>query len=280
MKKIIHALYIPFCLIGSFGIVLPILTQCNNNNNNITGVSVTAITANGTKNAETTTQLILKFNTAVPNLSSDGTDFVITDGSGSPTSVVINSSSTNDGGEHYTININKISNEGQAIKIIVNKDGYSIAQFNGTIVLHKFNYTADGKNWVGYKSGGLVKNKDYLIDKENHVITYSHTLNNLQSLNYIGENLKIPDTIYEHGVEYTVSIGMGIFYKCSGLSGVLTIPSGISLIGENAFNGCNKLSGLDLSGFNGSIGTNAFSGCSRLTHENVTLQQSGTENSN
>ena len=58
---------------------------------------------------------------------------------------------------------------------------------------------------------------------------------------------------------------MAAFYGCSGLTGLLTIPDGVTSIGDQAFSGCSGLMG-SLTIPNGvtSIGDHAFSGCSGL----------------
>ena len=60
------------------------------------------------------------------------------------------------------------------------------------------------------------------------------------------------------------SIGDDTFYGCSGLTS-LTLPAGITSIGEYAFSGCSGLTSLNLPAGITSIDKYAFSGCSRLT---------------
>ena len=59
-------------------------------------------------------------------------------------------------------------------------------------------------------------------------------------------------------------IGAYAFRGCSGLTS-LTLPSGVTLIGEGAFEGCSGLTSLTLPSGVTSIGAYAFSGCSGLT---------------
>ena len=60
------------------------------------------------------------------------------------------------------------------------------------------------------------------------------------------------------------SIGDDTFYGCSGLTS-LTLPAGITSIGEYAFSRCSGLTSLTLPAGITSIDKYAFSGCSRLT---------------
>ena len=59
-------------------------------------------------------------------------------------------------------------------------------------------------------------------------------------------------------------IGAYAFWGCSGLTS-LTLPSGVTLIGEDAFLGCSGLTSLTLPSDVTSIGEDAFRGCSGLT---------------
>ena len=69
-------------------------------------------------------------------------------------------------------------------------------------------------------------------------------------------------------------IGEGAFRNCSGLTS-LTIPAGITSIGEYAFKGCSGLTSLTLPAGITKIGNEAFKGCSGLT--SLTLPAGNTE---
>ena len=64
------------------------------------------------------------------------------------------------------------------------------------------------------------------------------------------------------------SIGDGTFWGCNRLTS-LTLPAGITSIGNDAFWGCNRLTSLTLPAGITSIGNGAFSDCSRLTSLNL-----------
>jgi hypothetical protein len=62
------------------------------------------------------------------------------------------------------------------------------------------------------------------------------------------------------------SIGDWAFYNCGGLTGTLTIPAGVTSIGDYAFAGCSGFTGpLTIPAGVTSIGNSAFAGCSGLT---------------
>ena len=70
------------------------------------------------------------------------------------------------------------------------------------------------------------------------------------------------------------SIGNYTFQDCSGLTS-LTIPSSVTSIGKNAFNGCSGLTSLTIPSGVTSIGNYTFNGCSGLT--SLTLPSGVTE---
>ena len=69
---------------------------------------------------------------------------------------------------------------------------------------------------------------------------------------------------YYRGYTSNDEIGYCAFYGCSGLTS-LTLPAGITSIGEKAFFGCSGLTSLNLPAGITSIGDWAFYGCSGLT---------------
>lgn len=84
--------------------------------------------------------------------------------------------------------------------------------------------------------------------------------------NYSG-NIVIPETVnYNDGVYYVTSIGNKAFYKCSGLTGSLSIPNSVKSIGQEAFSECSGLTGsLIIPSSITSIGEKAFEKCSGFT---------------
>ena len=69
---------------------------------------------------------------------------------------------------------------------------------------------------------------------------------------------------YYRGYTSNDEIGYCAFSGCSGLTS-LTLPAGITSIGEKAFFGCSGLTSLNLPAGITSIGSSAFEGCSGLT---------------
>ena len=93
-----------------------------------------------------------------------------------------------------------------------------------------------------------------------------------------GDNItRIGNSAFEGGENWEASdislpaslrtIGDKAFAYCFGLTGGLTIPSGVTSIGNNAFNGCRNLNSLTLSASLRTIGNNAFYNCEGLTGE-------------
>ena len=76
--------------------------------------------------------------------------------------------------------------------------------------------------------------------------------------------ITLPSSVTYNGVNYTVkAIGEFAFYKCSGLTGTLTIPSSVNTIGNDAFNGCSGFTGsLTIPNSVTTIGPQAFAECS------------------
>ncbi|MBQ7188974.1 MAG: leucine-rich repeat protein [Kiritimatiellae bacterium] len=70
------------------------------------------------------------------------------------------------------------------------------------------------------------------------------------------------------------NIGNSTFYGCSGLTSV-TMPDCVTSIGRNAFYGCSGLTSMTIPNSVTSIGEGAFSGCSGLT--SVTIPEGVTE---
>lgn len=67
---------------------------------------------------------------------------------------------------------------------------------------------------------------------------------------------------------YLTTIGEGAFAGCTKLSGI-TIPNGVISIGASAFEGCKEFEGLSIPGSVRSIGPKAFNGCIALERINI-----------
>ena len=75
-------------------------------------------------------------------------------------------------------------------------------------------------------------------------------------------NLVIPDEITEIK-NYT-------FYKAQNITGILTIPDGVTSIGDESFKNCSGLTSVEIGNGVTSIGNFAFDGCSGLTGVYIT----------
>jgi hypothetical protein len=90
-------------------------------------------------------------------------------------------------------------------------------------------------------------------------------------------HVTIPATV--QGVKVTIFGGAGSFFGdvSSTVTGI-TLPEGITVIGERAFSGCNRLASVTLPSTLVNLGRYAFSGCSALTSISlpVGLKEIGT----
>ena len=105
-----------------------------------------------------------------------------------------------------------------------------------------------------------------ITDATNHYVklTYPGTLNEPWG-GYVQPtgNIILPSTISHGGTDYTVTaIGDYTFFRCSGMTGSLTIPNTVTSIGEFAFQVCSGLNGsLNLGNSVTEIGPYAFMDC-------------------
>ena len=141
--------------------------------------------------------------------------------------------------------------------VTVSNNQYTISNIsqNTTVEVEFTNIPTSGK----FEVDGLY----YNILSENQVeVTYKNENGN----SYSGI-LVIPEKVQYGGKEYNVSsIGEKAFYKCTELTGTLTIPNSVTLIGDNAFSDCSGFTGsLTIPNSVKSIGNYAFSGCSGFT---------------
>ena len=74
-------------------------------------------------------------------------------------------------------------------------------------------------------------------------------------------NITIPNSV--------TSIGIGVFWGCSGLTGSLTIPNSVTSIGEYAFYNCSGLTNITIGNSVTVIERSAFWDCFGLTEINV-----------
>ena len=94
---------------------------------------------------------------------------------------------------------------------------------------------------------------------------------NIKFSNYSSNPLYYAKHLYMNGKEITeltipdgvTSIGEYAFYGCSGLTSV-AIGNGVTSIGEDAFSGCSGLTSVTIGSSVTSIGNHAFNGCNNL----------------
>lgn len=110
-----------------------------------------------------------------------------------------------------------------------------------------------------FEVDGLCYNK---LSNNQVEVTYKNYMDG----SYFG-NVEIPETVVYNNVVYSVtSIGSYAFYKCTNLTGPLSIPNSVESIGEYAFVDCSGLTGpLFIPNSVTSIGMGAFTRCSGLT---------------
>ena len=102
-------------------------------------------------------------------------------------------------------------------------------------------------------------------------ITYKEPFKETET--YIGD-IVIPETVgYNGNVYKVVGIDNYAFYNCSGLTSI-TIPEGVTSIGEMAFYDCSSLTSVTIPEGVTSIGDYAFDGCRGLT--SVTIPEGVT----
>jgi len=94
-------------------------------------------------------------------------------------------------------------------------------------------------------------------------VTFNADIGNYAFYSSSANNTKLTSVTIGSGV---TTIGNYAFQNCTGLTGNLTIPNSVTSIGNYAFGGCSGLTGnLVIPNSVMSIGGNAFSGCSGLT---------------
>ena len=111
---------------------------------------------------------------------------------------------------------------------------------------------------------GTAKAEEVTIDGIKYdVITKAKQAKVINGGSYSG-NIVIPSEITYNNVTYSVtSIGNNAFNGCSKLTSI-TIPNSVTSIGDNAFNGCSKLTSITIPNSVTSIGRFAFDYCNNL----------------
>ena len=129
-----------------------------------------------------------------------------------------------------------------------------------------------GMNLTAYasvKTGSCGDNVRYSLDTETGLLTISGT-GDMYSYRQFFQNTNIKSVIIESGV---TSIGDSAFDGCTSLTDV-TIPNSVTSIGYSAFRDCRSLTSVTIPDSLTSIGEEAFSSCTSLT--SVTIPNSVT----
>jgi hypothetical protein len=105
-------------------------------------------------------------------------------------------------------------------------------------------------------------------DNMNSAIELTITSSNRNLVGYTGatnETLTIPEYFYDSNGNYyrVVAIGDSAFAGCTKLSGIV-LPESVTTIGANAFSGCTSLTSINLEKIK-NVGDYAFKGCSAFT---------------
>ena len=118
----------------------------------------------------------------------------------------------------------------------------------------------------------MVSN-DYSRSVSGHVVIPDQVL-------YKGRYYKVSaldEPFYDNANITSVTIGKNVkvigdhsFYSCAGLTGTLTIPEGVTRIGNSVFSQCGALTGVSIPKSLTSIGQNAFYECEGLTAVYIT----------
>ena len=117
-------------------------------------------------------------------------------------------------------------------------------------------------------SGQCGENVYYTFDESTGLLTVSGE--GEMRVRCFDGNSEIKTVVVEDGV---TSIGIGAFYRCTGLTSI-TIPDSVTSIGSGAFEDCTGLTSITIPDSVTSIGWIAFSGCTGLT--SITIPKSIT----
>jgi hypothetical protein len=128
--------------------------------------------------------------------------------------------------------------------------------------------TSTWKEWVAAPLPGLALGQKFGDGTFKYVVTSVGAHPELEVESIINKNLnkavKVPQSITEEGVEYTVTSIGNTAFKNSKITGV-TLPSTIRTIGEEAFYNCENMSKFVIPEGVTEIGYSAFQGMKKLT---------------
>jgi len=213
-------------------------------------VTFNSVTADGSVNTQTTTQLTLTFSQPITGLTAS--DITL--------SGVTVTKGTFSGSNPYTLQIGGITAEGN-LSVAVAKAGYVISGSPKTAAIH---YNSNGTEGLEYTliNGGT----EYSVSKgtvTGGAVDIPAVYNTLPVTEIAGSafagtgitSVTIPASV--------TTIGSAAFQDCTGITGI-TIPNNVTTIGANAFNGCIGLSSITIPASVTTINDSAFRACTGL----------------
>ena len=121
--------------------------------------------------------------------------------------------------------------------------------------------------WTDDDSGTCGDNLNWAYDASERKLTISGSgaMNDYSSTNYpwFYYRNEITTLVLSSGM---TTIGNNAFNGCSAMTGTLTIPDTVTTIGAHAFDGCTGFSALTIGSSVKSIGDYAFKGCTGFTN--------------
>ena len=122
---------------------------------------------------------------------------------------------------------------------------------------------------VGYYALTIHRGESKIVNKDGYLFITDNGINYLLGYKENATELNLPENY--NNKEY--EIYQYAFYECTSLTRV-TIPDGVTSIGEDTFGGCSSLTSVTIGNDVASIGDWVFSGCSSLT--SITIPDSVT----
>ena len=154
----------------------------------------------------------------------------------------------------------------QLTKITVNKVysnlAYALYGLDNQNLNIDLNYTGDLPNGTFYNKSGI------------ETVTIRNTISNIGKSVFEGCN-NLTNISFDETSNIQI-LDNKAFYNCINLQ-VITIPQGVTQIGDYAFSNCTSLQTIIIPASVKTIGTNAFSGCASLTSVSFVKENSALQ---